>query len=86
METQDVPDSDADSDENMVEAAGIGIKTDEDFHAMMSVIVEELVEMQAGSFIWDHHDPDQKGGFDWPTGHFSDVSTECLLFCAVFYR
>jgi hypothetical protein len=23
---------------------------------MMSVILEELVEMRAGGFIWDHHD------------------------------
>jgi hypothetical protein len=57
METQDAPDSDADSTENIREVVGIGNKTDQDFHAMMSVILEELVEMQAGVFIWDHHDP-----------------------------
>ena len=57
METQDAPDSDEDSMENIQEAVGIGNKTDQDFHAMMSVILEELVEMQGGGFIWDHHDP-----------------------------
>ena len=56
VETQDAPGSDDDSTENMHDATGVGDKSDQDFHAMMSVILKGLIEIQGPGFIWDHHD------------------------------
>ena len=38
------------------EMEGVGEKNDQDFHAMMSVILHEFIELQETGFIWDHHD------------------------------
>ena len=64
LETQDGDDSDDDgleSDDSAKEhvqaAAGVGDKSDQDFHAMMSVILQEFVALQEEGFLWTHHDP-----------------------------
>ena len=57
MDTQDAPDSDSDSAENRRNVTGVGDKSDIGFHAMMTVILEGLVEIQGPRFLWDHHDP-----------------------------
>ena len=36
---------------------GVGDKNDQDFHAMMDVILGGFVELQEQGFLWDHHDP-----------------------------
>ena len=57
MDTQDAPGSGSDSAENRHNATGVCDKLDQDFHAMMTVILEGLVEIQGPGFLWDHHDP-----------------------------
>lgn len=61
MDTQDHGqkggfDSD-DSSVEVVEAEGVGDKNDQDFHAMMAVILSEYIELQRTGFTWDFHDP-----------------------------
>ena len=63
MESQDMPghgsstDSSASSTEKVRISQGVGDKTDQDFHAMMSVMLEELVDLQESGFLWDHCNP-----------------------------
>lgn len=56
METQDAMDPNA-GDENVRICHGIGDKSDQDFHAMMSCILEDFISLQETGFIWDHHNP-----------------------------
>lgn len=67
LETQDAPDSDDDSS-GIVEEDGVGDKNDQDFHAMMSVILEGYVALQEHGFVWDHHD--QITGKTWANVHY----------------
>ena len=64
MESQDMPDSsgedtdsDASSTERVRKTDAVGDKGDQDFHAMMSVILEDFVALQETGFLWDHYDP-----------------------------
>ena len=57
VETQDGYDFGESGTESVEEAHGVGDKTDQDFHAMMGVILQEFVELQERGFLWDHHDP-----------------------------
>lgn len=56
LETQDQPESDMDSEVEILVTEGVGDKNDQDFHAMMAVILEDLVELQEHGLLWDHHD------------------------------
>ena len=56
LDTQDGANS-VDSDESLWEVDGIGDKNDQDFHAMMEVILYQFTKLQAEGFLWDHHDP-----------------------------
>ena len=56
LETQDAPDLDAIGAETVQEMEGVGDKNDQDYHAMMSVILEDFVALQERGIIWDHHD------------------------------
>lgn len=62
LETQDGNDSDANSS-GMVEGEGVGDKNDQDFHAMMALILEDYVALQKDGFLWDFHD--QETGKTW---------------------
>ena len=62
LDTQDGADSD-DSSTNIEELGGVGNKNDQDFHAMMSVILEDLVALQENGLVWDHHN--QETGQTW---------------------
>ena len=64
METEDAGNSDSESEdsddpdkETMAMPQGVGDKKDQDFHAMMEVVLEEFVALQETGFIWDHQDP-----------------------------
>ena len=57
METQDAPDSDDDAREKVAVMSGIGTKNDQDFHCMMSAILDGFKELQDTGFLWDHHNP-----------------------------
>ena len=56
METQDAPDLDAPGADSVQEMDGVGDKNDQDYHAMMAVILEDFVALQERGIIWDHHD------------------------------
>ena len=56
LETQDAGSS-VDSDETLHEMDGVGVKNDQDFHAMMDIILQDFVRIQERGFLWDHHDP-----------------------------
>ena len=56
METQDAPDFDAPGSDSVQEIDGVGDKNDQDYHAMMAVILEDFVALQERGIIWDHHD------------------------------
>lgn len=61
-------DSGDDANAPVVKMPGVGDKPDQDFHAMMACVLEGLVELQAGGFLWDHHDP--VTGEDTPDIHY----------------
>jgi hypothetical protein len=67
LDTQDGANSD-DSSANIAEFEGVGNKNDQDFHAMMSVILEDLVALQENGLVWDHHNQDT--GETWEDLHF----------------
>ena len=54
LETQDAPDE-AFASEFVHEMEGVGDKNDQDFHAMMAVILEDFVALQEKGIIWDHY-------------------------------
>ena len=56
LDTQDGAES-VDSEESLFEMGGVGDKNDQDFHAMMAVILGGFVDIQRQGFLWDHHDP-----------------------------
>ena len=66
--TQEFVEIKEDSDDDVQECGGVGNKNDQDFHAMMGVILQEFVELQEGGFLWDHHDPGT--GHDTPNIHY----------------
>ncbi len=68
LETQDAPESDMDSEVTILEVDGVGDKNDQDFHAMMAVILEDLVKLQEHGFVWDHHD--QVTGKEYKDVHY----------------
>ena len=55
LESQDGQES-VDSDETVILASGVGDSSAQDFHAMMSVVLEDFVELQNQGFLWDHYD------------------------------
>lgn len=55
VDTQDAPLADDDSAQ-IHEADGVGDKNDQDFHAMMEVILEDFVELQNHGLLWDFYD------------------------------
>ena len=67
LDTQDAADSD-DSSANVAEMGGVGTKNDQDWHAMMSVILEDFVALQEHGLIWDHHN--QETGQTWEDIHY----------------
>jgi hypothetical protein len=67
LDTQDGADSD-DSSTNVAQIGGVGTKNDQDWHAMMSVILEDYVTLQEHGLVWDHHD--QETGDTWANVHY----------------
>ena len=57
MDTEDGEVLSANDSVQWYETEGVGDKNDQDFHAMMSVILHEFIELQETGFIWDHRDP-----------------------------
>ena len=67
LDTQDAADSD-NSSANIAKIGGVGTKNDQDWHAMMSVILEDYVDLQEHGLIWDHHN--QETGETWENLHY----------------
>ena len=67
VDTQDGANLD-DSSENVAQFEGVGNKNDQDFLAMMSIILEDFVALQRNGLVWDHHN--QETGETWENLHF----------------
>jgi hypothetical protein len=54
LDTQDASNSD-NFLANVAKIRGVGTKNDQDWHAMMFVVLEDYVDLQEHGLIWDHH-------------------------------
>ena len=52
IDTQDAYESD-DSDHTHWQVGGVGGKSDQDFHAMMTIILQDYLQIQERGFYWD---------------------------------
>ena len=57
LDTQDNEVCSSDDSASVHEGEGVGEKNDQDFHAMMELILEEYRDIQRTGFMWDFHHP-----------------------------